>query len=363
MKLTPTAVDVTAVGLLSSVGHDAHTACAAIRAGISRPGAIDGSTTLDLASAAAIPLTGHPIVPITNGYTGTARWLQMAPRAFDDLVRNGRLPRSDDEAFWSATAVMVLLPDLEHVRFDHDERSDPDATEATFLQPLMRRLPSALPAGNVLLQPVERIGLALVVEGFSRICEEMKVARVFVLAVDSYACPFALDWLGESGRLKGDVHPTGLVPGEAAAALLLEPNRRGLHDGRPPLARITAVASGQDADLADETTAPRGRVLADVLRPLLGDETGDIYLDLNGETWRASEWGHALHALAPLDVPKLHHPASEIGDTGAAAFAVNAILAARSLQRGYARGTQVAVAASTDTGEIGGILLRRPERS
>jgi 3-oxoacyl-[acyl-carrier-protein] synthase I len=363
MRLTPTTVDVTALGILSSVGEDAITVCAAIRAGISRPAEIDGSTALDLASASPIALTGHPIVPITNGYTGTARWLQMVPRAFDDLVRNGGLPRADDRPFWSTTAVMILLPDLEDERFAHDERSRPEAIATTFLQPLMRRLPQALPAGNVLLQPVDRIGLALVLEGFSKICDEMKVDRVVVLAVDSLVCPFALDWLGEAGRLKSDLNPVGLMPGEAAAALLLEPARRGLHDQRRPLARIAAVASGQDAHVEGEGAARRGRVLADVLRPLLAEGPGDLYLDLNGESWRASEYGHALHALAPMKAPRLHHPAAEIGDIGAAAFAVNAILAARSLQRGYARGAKVAVATSTETGEVGGILLRRPERS
>lgn len=362
MRLTPAALDVTAVGLLSSVGDDARASCAAIRAGITRPAALDGATVLDAGTAEAIGLTGHPIVPFTNGFTGTARWLQMAPRAFDDLVWSGGLPGPEDRSFWEATAVMVLLPDVEARRFVHDERSRPEALGRTFLAPLRRRLPAALPERNVQLLPLDRPGLPRVVEGFSRLREDLGVERVVALAVDSLACPFALDWLGESGRLKCDDHPTGLVPGEAAAALLLEAPR-GRSGARPPLARITAAAGDRDAALDDAGARPRGRALGEVLRPLLGDETRDVYLDLNGEAWRASEYGHALVALAPraLGAAALHHPAAQLGDVGAASIAVAAILGARSLARGYARGAQVAVATSAESGEIGGLLLRRAE--
>jgi 3-oxoacyl-[acyl-carrier-protein] synthase I len=363
MKHAAASIDVTAIGLVSSVGHDAVTACAAIRAGISRPAEIDGTKALDLGSAKSVPMTGHPIAPFTNGFSGTARWLQIAPRAFDDLVRSVRMPPPDDAGFWSSTAVMLLVADLEERRFVHDPRSDPGAITASFVGPLRRRLPATLPARNVLIQPVDRIGLALVVDGFRELTEDMKVERVIVLAVDSYLCPFALDWLGEAGRLKSDLNPVGLVPGEAAAALLLERSLRGAHPDRPALARIIAVATAQDAHFEEEDARPRGRALADVLRPLLTDETGDLYLDLNGEEWRAKEYGHALVELAPraLGPARLHHPAAEIGDTGSAAFVVSTILAARSLQRGYAGGPQVAVATSVETGEIGGLLLRRVE--
>jgi len=309
-------------------------------------------------------MTGHPIVPLTNGFTGTARWLQLAPRAFDDLVHSGGLPGSEDVGFWSSTAVVLLLPDLEGIRFEHDPRSQPARIAETFVDPLRRLLPASLPAKNILVQALDRIGLASVVERFPAIITDMQVDRLVALAVDSYVCPFALNWLGETGRLKGDLNPIGLAAGEAAAAVLLEPSQRG--DQRATIAHIIAVATGKDAPIGEGEVAPlRGRVLAEVLQPLLTNETADLYLDLNGEAWRAQEYGHALVGLVPKATgpSTLHCPAIAIGDTGASSFVVNTIVSARSLQRGYARGSQVAVATSQDTGEVAGLLLRSEQRS
>jgi 3-oxoacyl-[acyl-carrier-protein] synthase I len=365
MRNTPVAIDITAIGLVSSVGHDALTACAAIRAGVSRPASITGTRAYDLAAAKAAEVVGHPIEPITNGFVGTARWLQMAARAFEDLVQQGRLPPPQDRAFWSTTALQLLVGDLQDERFAFDARSQANRIHESFTAPLLRRLPASFRPDRVLLQPVERVGLALVVEGYRTMLEKLGVERVVVLAVDSYACPYSLGWLGEVGRLKGDLNPTGLMPGEAAAALLLEPARVRPRDQRPAWARIHAVVTAQDSHIDDPDAAPRGRVLGQVLRALLTDDTADLHLDLNGEVWRAREYGNALVELAPrgLGPARLHHCAAEIGDTASAAFVVQAVLATRSLQRGYARGRRVAVACSVESGEIGGLSIGRAEEN
>ena len=73
---------ITAAGLVTSVGFDVHASCAAIRAGVRRPRPIDEEKVLDLASSKAIPLTGHPIHTLTDGFVSTGRWLQMLPAAF-----------------------------------------------------------------------------------------------------------------------------------------------------------------------------------------------------------------------------------------------------------------------------------------
>lgn len=69
-----------------SVGAVEDAACAAIRAGISRPAPLDEAEVLGLDSATTVPLTGHPITPLTDGFVDVARWVQMAVRAFADLV-------------------------------------------------------------------------------------------------------------------------------------------------------------------------------------------------------------------------------------------------------------------------------------
>jgi 3-oxoacyl-[acyl-carrier-protein] synthase I len=358
-------IDITAFGLLTSVGHDAVQACAAVRAGITRPAGVDGFVSYDAAEARVLPGTGHPLTPITNGFTGTARWLQMAPRALQDLIRNGDLPGAEHSAFWAATGMVVMIPDLEHERFEFDERCQSASIHRTFLAPLASWTRDRMPVKSSVLSPTGRVGLPDLLERWRDVVDEMQVERIIVVSVDSYLCPFALDWLGDTNQLKTDLNPAGLVPGEAAAALLLEPARARSHRTQTPCATIVRAASAKDKDAEDPDGPPRGGALAGVLAAVMDSTTLDVYVDLNGQPWRANEYGLARVQLAAQGVRHaftVHHPASELGDTGAASVVVNTVLAARSLQRGYAAGGQVAVAASMDGGRVGGLALRRPER-
>lgn len=358
MPVTSVNLAITAVGLLTSVGHDALTACASIRAGLSRPSPIEEHKVLDLPTGEMRALTAHPVTPFTDGFVSTARWLQMAPHALDDLRAVGQLPPGNDAAFWGCCALMIVLPDLDGDRFVFDQRASPMMIRSTFIAPMQAHLPQALPPTHVLLQPLDRIALPRIVERASELMRQMRIERIVVLAVDSYVDPFALDWLGEAGRLKNDLNPVGLMPGECAAALLLEADRRGVHDSRPSWATVTTVAVSRDASLGGDGISKRGRGLGEVLAPIVAGDAIDLYSDINGETWRSRELGNALVQLGE-PAPRVHHAASEVGDVGAASSVLNTILAARSLQRGYARANRVAIAISSESGDVGALALQR----
>lgn len=64
-----------------------------------------------------------------------------------------------------------------------------------------------------------------------------------------------------------------------------------------------------------------GRGLAaciqEVLSGLQSLFEGDLYADLNGEQWRAHEWGCVrVHLGARLGAPRLHLSGTEVGDVG-----------------------------------------------
>lgn len=359
MGTTTIELDITAAGLLTSVGHDVFTACASIRAGLSRPQPVEEFKVLELSTAEPVPLVAHPIAPVTDGFVGAARWLQMAPLAFADMQDANSLPAADDATFWGRCALMVALPDLDGDRFVFDARVSSEAIGATFGAPLRSRLPPALPSSHIRIQPLDRMALPVVLEQSASLLQQLPVDRIIVLAVDSLVDPFALDWLGETGRLKSDANPVGLKPGECAAALLLERSRRGAHDERPAWATVTTVSTDRDAPAGQPGASSRGRALARVLRAMgVGRERVDLYSDLNGETWRARELGNALVDLEDPEIA-LHHPASEVGDVGAASSMLHTIVGARSLQRGYAGSERVVVSISGHGGDVGALALRR----
>lgn len=352
-----TNLSVTGAGLVTSLGFDVHASCAAIRAGVRRPRPIPEEKVLDLSSGEAIPLTGHPIPALTDGFVSTARWLQMLPHALANLQQVGKLPPADDDAFWGAALLWVLLPDVEGDRFEFSERAWSSELPRTLRAPLLRMLPQALPPARVQLMPLGKTGLPSVLETAAERLHAQSARHLIILATDSMCDPFSLEWLGRTRRLKSDLNPVGLSPGECAGALLLEPTQTSRD--RPPWAVIDFCAVDQDAPHDPDDAPPRGRALARTLAPALGGGVIDVHTDLNGEHWRAKEMGTAIVQLGGPAL-RIHHAASEVGDVGSVSPLLATILAARSIHRGYAKGDRVAVAASSIDGRVGALALSRP---
>lgn len=153
-----------------------------------------------------------------------------------------------------------------------------------------------------------------------------------VLAVDSYATPGLLAQLEAQGRLKVSGGNGGLIPGEAAAALLLADQLLAEQQGWPILAEVQAWGAATEPGYLGSPEPYRGDGWAAALHALNGRLPSTalcVYLSLTGESFGAKEWGVAMmrHRAMfddPLDV---QHPADCLGDTGAASGVLMAGLA------------------------------------
>src|SRR5258706_14939460 len=103
----PQPLSVVAAGLASSVGSRRATACAAIRAGITRAIATTELGTVDPKSLELVPLVAHPIQPLAEGFYRLGRWLRLACSSLEDLRQDGG-PELDESRAWSATSVIVV---------------------------------------------------------------------------------------------------------------------------------------------------------------------------------------------------------------------------------------------------------------
>ncbi|WP_224361970.1 hypothetical protein [Hyalangium versicolor] len=191
--------------------------------------------------------------------------------------------------------------------------------------------------------------------------------RVVILATDSYLDPFTLEWLDSRHRLKTGERPVGLMPGEAGACVMIESRRSAARRKAPILAKVDAVSRGQEPRHFFQSTPSVGEGLAAVTAACLDGISsgvpfnGDIVLDLNGEEWRAREWGNALLRLRERlgDSIRWILPGSSWGDIGAASGVAGMCIAARSLARGYAKASQVLVLSSSEWGNVSAILLKQ----
>lgn len=325
-------VVLTGFDLLTAVGDDAVQTCASVRAGIVRFAELPtfAPTTKDPGWDPDEPLVAACVPDLSPELPLRARLVALALRVLRGLPGQVGLTR----ARLGETALLVALP------FD-DAAVQAEGVSSLFLPELLAA--SGLPAPGVVraLAGGHTATFELLADG-ERLLAEERVASVLVLAVDSYLTPGRLAALDDARRVRSERNVDGFIPGEAAAALFLEPQAVVRRRGGRELAVVHSPGRDSEANLVTSDVQSSGRGLSEAIgRALEAAPPGPcpwVLCDLNGESYRAYEWGMAMARLPePLgSVGRLEHPAECLGDVGAASGAVLVGLAARALSRGYA---------------------------
>jgi hypothetical protein len=211
-------------------------------------------------------------------------------------------------------------------------------------------------------------GIAELLERMHQDFLSRRIDFAVVGGVDSWLESDTLMWLEDTRRLHSPAMPLGFQPGEAAAFLLFERRESADARGIKPLAALCGVAIDEDPHDLLSGTLSTGRVLGNLLAlcsPAAGwSESHSPWLltDQNGEAYRAEEWGRANVAVVPRCPaflnPIVWHPASSLGDTGAASGAVAMLVAIQAFWRNYAPSPVVAVVSSSD-GPLRSVILLR----
>ena len=211
-------VKVSAMGMVSALGHDVVSACAAARAGMSRAVELEGPAPQLDPQGELDPLRGHAVRESTFGFQGLGRLEALLHPALDDLA--ARLPAGE-------------APDGLYLAFGDRERYGDGAFGGITNEDLGRALTEVV---------VARLGLGRGAGGdrsrsqrtarASPACSSApwtiwprpRCGARWSGVVDSLVDEEAVDWLLRVNRLKTSLQPVGLSPGEAAAFL---PARRG----------------------------------------------------------------------------------------------------------------------------------------
>ena len=362
--ISPASAWITGLGAVTSVGLDAATTCASIRAGIARPSDLDGHESHAYLEYSVAPTTGHVVPDLAKGFSGVGRWIQLAVAAIEDLCKSAGLPTPKaDPRFWQGTVAELVVPEIDE-RFDADPDIDETRLSTSFRDPVLRRVASIFSPRRASVLARGRNGVLEVMRAADWRVEGLD--RVIVVATDSLVDLTALRWLAETNRLKNDTNPVGLSPGEASVAVLLEDPRAAKQRGARPLANLHTVATDLDPERSAEEGpggVGLGRAALAVLEQaaLLEHGAASFVSDLNGEVWRARELAAAQqrvgHGRWHLDNMML--PIVCTGDLGAAMPALQIALAAKALQRGYAGGSSVLVTSSEPAGAVGAAVVAK----
>jgi 3-oxoacyl-[acyl-carrier-protein] synthase-1 len=182
-------------------------------------------------------------------------------------------------------------------------------------------------------------------------------------AIDTYRDLYVLGSLDEERRVKSESNFDGLIPGEAAAFVLLATARVAAAARVTPLARVSRVSVGAEAGHLYSEAPYRGDGLAAVVTELVNTSGltapfGDVWSSMNGESHWAKEWSvsYLRNRAAFVDDHGMQHPADSLGDAGAACGPVMIGLAAMAISHRYGRAPAM-VYCSSDRGERAAVAL------
>lgn len=188
-----------------------------------------------------------------------------------------------------------------------------------------------------------------------------------VAGVDSWIEPETLEWLEENDQLHGAGplnNAWGFIPGEAGAALLLVRQSVARALNLEPLASVLSVGTAHEPKRIKTETVCIGEGLTAAFRATLaglpsGALVTAIYCDMNGEPYRADEFGFtALRTKEYFEsASDFSAPADCWGDIGAAGGLLHLSLAAVASFKGYANGHLVFAWSSAEMGERAAALM------
>jgi 3-oxoacyl-[acyl-carrier-protein] synthase-1 len=190
----------------------------------------------------------------------------------------------------------------------------------------------------------------------------------FALAggVDSYLVPETLEWLEANDQLHSagpENNAYGFIPGEAGCFVLLANKRISRLIKSVFSTRLKKVVTTQETKLIKTDAICLGEGLSNLFRSLSfmpsSPPADHLYCDMNGEPYRADEFGFAAIKAGELfsDSTGFTAPADCWGDVGAASGPLFLSMADAAIRKRYAPGPVLAAYTSSESGERCGFLV------
>lgn len=341
-------IQIVGLGASTPIGRDAWSSAAAVRAGIS--GFAEHPYMIDTAGE-----------PMRVAY---AQWLDMAIVGIERL--ESLLFPAIDEALRPLTspggrplrvALSLGLPSA--------KPGLPQNIESTLKRSISERYQGQF-MGMATFSSGHTSGLLALNAARKKLLESAFDACV-VAGVDSYMSPETLEWLEESDQLHGAGplnNAWGFIPGEGAGAALLMSGDVAHARDLSSLASVRSVGLGTERNRIKTETVCIGEGLTQAFHAALGDlpegtQITDVYCDMNGEPYRADEYGFACLRTKEYfaSASDFVSPADCWGDMSAATGPLCMGLAVIAAQKAYSNGSLAFVWTSAESGERAGAVI------
>ncbi len=344
--MSPNPIAILATGMVTGVGLDAPSSCAAIRC------AYDNVQETRFMDKGGEWVMGSE-VPLEGKLWGREKLLAMASMAIQECMAG--LQEAPQPI--TADQIPLLLCVAEEDRPGRLANLD-----GRFLQDLQALLGHRFHPASYLI-PKGRVGGVEALRLATELLRNPEFPRVIIVGVDSYLNPATLVSFESQFRLKTSENSDGFIPGEAAAAVLL-----GRKSSQSTAKELLCLGTGQGAEPAPIHSGEplRGDGLVQAIWEALGQASlklSDLdfrMADLSGENYGFKEATLALsRTLRELKEEfDIWLPAECLGETGAAVVPCMIGIAQASFRKRYTPGDGLLCHVANDHHERAAAVLK-----
>lgn len=339
---------VTATGMVCSVGLNAAAACAAMRAGIAN------FAELPYHDNQGEPIIGAMVPGLTRTFKREEHLIEMLAMALVDCLQKETLGPSAD------IPLLVSLP----------EPGRPGGCTG-LADSIIERLQNKF---NInfhpdLSQTIQKghTGGFDVLRTARKLLQDTQISACLICGVDSYINASSLLWLDQHWRLKTDENSDGVIPGEAAAAVLLQ---RHVEPDTKIGVRITGLGFGYEKANVLSEEPLLGLGLTEAARSALAEAEIKMHeIDFRISDVTGESYGFKEQALVIARLLRVHkegfpiwHCSEYSGDIGASAGISQLVVAYHAFLKGYGPGNRAMCYTSAIPGERAVAVIERQKQ-
>ena len=357
----PKVFSIHAIGMISSLGPDRKTACAAARAGLTRVRDLP-TPVYDPQLREEVYVSGHTAWMLTEGFSEIGLWVRLGGLAFDDLLRDAKCtPDELAKLPWVLCVNSGYHRELARRQAEAQEAGSggipPEALRPWIAKSL---LPKILATKGVKVQNHAELWFGDEAGFAAALLRAREIlaagaSKVVVGVIDATTDPVELNAFHRLGLLKTPENPVGCMPGEAAVLMVLESDRR------PGLATISAVEQSHEAVSRFSDDKASGIGYAKAIEQCFSRSRAlpkSIYVDQNGDAVRAFDWGTALLRI-PESLRELpqYLPIASFGTVRASFAAISMAQCVHLYERDLDAAASALIVCGSDDGARAAILV------
>lgn len=331
---------ITGVGLVTGVGLSAPASCAAIRC------AIDNFQETRFMDNGGEWIMGCE-VPLEQPWRGKTKLIKMAAAAINECLTNNK------QIVPKATPLLLCLsePERKGRVIDDDNQFFLDLQAELGVE--FHEKSSVIARGHV--------AVAVALKHARELLQERNIKQVLIAATDSLLVAPTLSHYEENERLLTSKNSNGFIPGEAAAALVVEP----VYATRENQLLCHGLGFGVEKAHVDSDEPLRADGLTAAIKESLNDAgCGESILefkitDISGEQYYFKE---ASLAFGRIDRTKreefdIWHPADCIGEVGSVIGVVMIAVLKSACEKKYSKGNHILAHLGNDNGDRSSMIF------